>query len=111
MATSIRPRKGPEPAAAARHGGGRRSLGRARGGNMSKAATALASTVAAALVGLLPVPAVSAAAPMPPGYRLATEERLAPGVLHQTLVRRDPDQVVHVARISRSAEASLRVVR
>lgn len=66
-----------------------------------RARSALALLVAVVgLIGLTPVAPATAAAAVPPGYRVVAAETLAPGVEHQTLQRDQPAQTVHVARLA-----------
>ncbi len=60
---------------------------------------------------LLPSGTASAGTGVPGGYRVTERVRVGPGVVHETLVRESPREVVHVARIARSARVDLRVVR
>lgn len=82
----------------------------------------VAAAVAAALMGLsasalsapagAQAPEVAALPPAPglPGWRLATEDGIAPGVVHRALAAEAEPQAVHVARIDPGAEVDLRVV-
>lgn len=71
------------------------------------AASLLAALCAATLAG--PALATPDAA-VPSGFRVVATETLAKGVVHRTLVRDDPAEVVHVATIGKGAPVSLRVV-
>ncbi len=65
--------------------------------------------VGAAALGLVAPPA-SAVERTPPGYEVTASEQVAPGLLHTTMRRRSPDEVVHVSRMSPGAGLRVRAV-